>query len=225
MTGPRRQIPPRAALLAVVLLAFALVLLAVELRWGPVQRLDRRISYDLHSVALDHPGEATWWKWVSRVLHPGVLRIAAVLAVAVLWLGGLRRAAVLVLLAMAGAAVLETLTKLLVDRARPAFAEPVAHASGASFPSGHAMTSMVAFGLLVVLLPAHRWLATAAGVVAVGLVGFSRLALGLHYLTDVVGGWLLGTAWLVAAEWLVSRRAFREGVPPSPGRPRGRPAC
>jgi membrane-associated phospholipid phosphatase len=206
VTGLRRQLTAPAPLLAVLLLAFTLVLVVVELRWGPVHRLDRRIADDLHRVALDHPAQVTWWKWVSRVLHPYVLRIASAIAAAALWLRGRRRTAVFVLVTIAGAALLETLTKALVDRARPVFAEPVAHASGASFPSGHAMTSMVAFGLLVLLVPAHRRLAAAVGAIAVVLVGFSRLALGVHYLTDVVGGWLLGAACLVAAEWMVRRR-------------------
>lgn len=78
---------------------------------------------------------------------------------------------------------------------------PVAHAPGNSFPSGHALGSMVVYGMLaLVLLPMFRsrwrpwFLALAGGIVL--LIGFSRIALGVHFLSDVVAGWLLGIAWI-----------------------------
>lgn len=216
----------RTALLAALLLGFALVLLAVELRWGPLHRLDLRVADELNRIERRHPGQVTWWKWISRVLYPDVLRVLAALAALACWLGGRRRAAILVVVAMAGAAVLESAVKRVVDRARPVLAQPVAHAPGAAFPSGHAMTAAVAFGLLVLLVPARRRKpAAAVAVVAVALVSFSRLALGVHYLTDVAGAWLLGLAWLVAADWALSRRSTPPAVRRDPDRPRGTPAC
>jgi membrane-associated phospholipid phosphatase len=216
----------RTVLLATLLLAFALVLLAVELRWGPLHRLDLRVADELNRIERRHPAQVTWWKWVSRVLYPDVLRIAAAIAAVALWLGRRRGAALLVVVAMAGAAALEVTVKALVGRDRPVFAEPVAHAPGAAFPSGHAITATVAFGLLVVLVPArHRVAAALAAAGAVALVSFSRLALGVHYLTDVAGAWLLGLACLVAAHWTVSRRSAPATAPRDPGRPRGTPAC
>jgi membrane-associated phospholipid phosphatase len=221
-----RHTAGRAALVGVLLIAFTLVLVVVELRWGPVHRLDRRVATSLHRTEVAHPTQADWWRWVSRVLHPDVLRITAVIAAVTFWVRRQRSAALLVLVAMAGAAALETTTKALVGRDRPAFADPVAHAPGASFPSGHAMTSIVAFGLVVLLVPAgRRATAITVGVCAVGLVGFSRVALGVHYVSDVVAGWLLGAAWLVVADWLVSRRSAPSAARPGPDRPRGRSAC
>jgi undecaprenyl-diphosphatase len=72
-----------------------------------------------------------------------------------------------------------------------------------SFPSGHAFGSIVGVGaLLLVGLPLVRpgWRRPliALGVLIVGLVGFARVGLGVHYLSDVVGGWLIGAAWLAA---------------------------
>jgi undecaprenyl-diphosphatase len=203
------------------LVAFAALLTAVELRWGPLRRLDLRVADDLHRTELRHPGQVSWWKWVSRVLHPDVLRIAAALAALVLWLRRRRRDALLLAAAMAGAWLIETVTKPLVGRDRPVFAHPVAHAPGASFPSGHALTAIVAFGLVMMFVPRYRWVAAAVGGAAVILVAFSRLALGVHYLTDVVGAWLLGAAWLIACTWAFNRRRSpRAGVRPSPDRPR-----
>ena len=109
---------------------------------------------------------------------------------------------------MAGAAMLSGGTKALVGRSRPTLAVLLDRPSGKSFPSGHALTSFVAVGLLVRLLwPAcsarQRALLLIAAGVTVTAVGFSRLGLGVHFLTDVLGGWLLGAVWLLAV-----RRAF-----------------
>ena len=82
----------------------------------------------------------------------------SVLGVAIwLWRRGAQRLAVWAVVTMAVGGVLGVLLKLLVDRARPAFPEPVAHASGYSFPSGHALNSMLGVGvLLLVFLPVLR---------------------------------------------------------------------
>jgi undecaprenyl-diphosphatase len=115
-----------------------------------------------------------------------------------------RRLATFVVATGLGLAVLVPTTKALADRARPIVADPVvAQPENASFPSGHAMTSLVAWGVLVLLaLPAVRrrarpWLVL-AGVVVVLAVGFTRLALGVHFVSDVLAGWALGAAWLIA---------------------------
>ncbi len=199
---------PRAALLVGLVLAFTVVLVVVETQWGPVHRLDRRVDDSLNRALQHRPGQVTFWKDVSLVLHPTVLRIVAAVAVVALWLRRQRLAAVFVVVTMAGAAVIETVAKLLVGRGRPVLLDPLAHASGKSFPSGHAMTSFVAFGLLVLLVHRRaRVAAAAAALVLVPLVGFSRLALGVHYLSDVLGAWLLGGAWLLVVHWIFQSRA------------------
>jgi undecaprenyl-diphosphatase len=118
------------------------------------------------------------------------------------------RLAVFVVVAMAGAAVLSGVTKTAVHRARPVVKVPIEKVAGGSFPSGHALTSFVALGLLVILLGprlpvAWRALLTVAAALIVVAVGFSRLILGVHYLTDVLGGWLIGALWLTAIHALL----------------------
>jgi undecaprenyl-diphosphatase len=230
-----QRMASRAGVLLVLVLAFTVLLVIVELKWGPVHRLDVRIDDSLHRTAVTDRDQTRWWRWVSNVLSPTVWRVLALGAAVTLWLRGRRPAAAFVVVAMAGAAALETVAKGLVGRARPVFSDPVAHAAGASFPSGHAMTSLTAFGLVIVMVaPKRRLAAIAVAVVAVGLVGFSRLALGVHYLSDVVGGWLLATAWLFAVDWFFRvraadrssgasrRRSARPAGPRGPGRPPGR---
>jgi undecaprenyl-diphosphatase len=97
--------------------------------------------------------------------------------------------------------MLGALLKLLVGRDRPDLLEPVARATGFSFPSGHALNSALGAGVfLLVLLPftggrPGRRIALWAVVVAVPLVtGLCRVGLGVHWTSDVMAGWLLGVA-------------------------------
>lgn len=208
---------PRAALLVALVLAFTVLLVVVETRWAPVHRLDQRVDSSLNRTLQRRRGEVTFWKDVSLILHPTVLRIVAVVAVIGLWWRRERLAAVFVAVAMVGEAVIETVAKVLVGRGRPVLLHPLAHASGKSFPSGHAMTALVAFGVLILLTRGRRRAGvSAAAVVLVPLVGFSRLALGVHYLSDVIGAWLLGAAWLLTVHWIFQvrfsdRRLIRGG--------------
>src|SRR6478735_5302332 len=108
----------------------------------------------------------------------------------------------------AGAAgwLIGLLAKTVVERARPALPDPVAHAPGFSFPSGHAMTATTSFAiLLLVLLPLVRRglrpLLWAVAIVSVLGVGFTRVALGVHWFSDVAGGWTLGLAVVALTGW------------------------
>jgi undecaprenyl-diphosphatase len=128
-----------------------------------------------------------------------------------------------------GGGIVDSLVKILVNRPRPVVDHPVATAMGHSFPSGHAMSSVVTYGaLLLVFLPlvTGRWRHLTVGLISVLILGIgtSRLLLGVHFVSDVVGGWILGLAWLLGAvavfeTWRVDegkRRAhpLDEGVEP-----------
>jgi undecaprenyl-diphosphatase len=110
---------------------------------------------------------------------------------------------VFVAVTMLGGAALNALVKAAVHRARPVLPEPVAHAGGLSFPSGHAQSVVVAFGLLLLLALPHLrgpWRGAAIGLAAamVLAIGVSRVALGVHFVSDVLAGYVLGAAWLAA---------------------------
>ncbi|QFZ78225.1 phosphatase PAP2 family protein [Streptomyces fagopyri] len=113
----------------------------------------------------------------------------------------------------------------LVARPRPPVAEWATHASGWSFPSGHTTTSAVSGGLLVLALQARapragRPLALVVGCWSV-LVGLSRVYLGVHWFSDVLGGWLFGLCWLSLTVHLVARFAppARSSIPALRSRP------
>jgi len=111
----------------------------------------------------------------------------------------------LLLVAMIGEELFNVLFKLSFHRLRPAFADPLFSASGYSFPSGHAMASMVFYGLCAYLLirSSHRWrdrvLIVVSAIALVVVIGYSRIYLGLHYPSDVLGGYSAGLGWLVFA--------------------------
>jgi undecaprenyl-diphosphatase len=89
----------------------------------------------------------------------------------------------------------------MVGRLRPVVAHAIAHGNGNSLPSGHALGSIVCYGaLFLVFLPAARgtWrrVLTVVIVTLISAIGISRLLLGVHYLSDVLGAWALGVTWL-----------------------------
>jgi undecaprenyl-diphosphatase len=111
------------------------------------------------------------------------------------------RLASYLLITGAGALVLDPVLKTLVGRLRPVVAHPIAHGNGDSFPSGHSLGSIVCYGaVLLAFLPAvrGRWRPVFVTVIVtlVVLIGVSRTLLGVHYLSDVLGAWAIGIAWL-----------------------------
>ncbi|MFI0899723.1 phosphatase PAP2 family protein [Streptomyces sp. NPDC020983] len=217
---------------------FGLVLVLVEGHWGPLRRVDTGAAGRLHRVAVRHQGWTDGLSFVSHwVLGPATLRTAV--ALLTLWLlhrRAWRLAAWSAVTAIAGA-VIGALVKVIVERARPTLPDPVAHAPGYSFPSGHAMTATTSFGIfLLVLLPlvprAAHWLCWLVSAVAVVGVGFTRVALGVHWCSDVIGGWLLGLTVVAATTWAFeawrsdARRPaapVTEGLEPELDRPRPEP--
>jgi membrane-associated phospholipid phosphatase len=106
------------------------------------------------------------------------------------------------LVGVLGGEALNLLLKNLFARPRPSFDRPLVVETSYSFPSGQAMESLVVYGLLayfaVLTIRSQRKRALSVGgaAVLVVLIGFSRVYLGAHYLSDVVGGFAAGGAWL-----------------------------
>jgi membrane-associated phospholipid phosphatase len=104
--------------------------------------------------------------------------------------------------ALIGAGELNVILKGIFRRLRPQLLDPWVTPSGWSFPSGHAMGSFVTYGFLAYLLTrvprvdVPRRTAVAVLVVLVLLIGFSRIYLGAHYLSDVIGGYAAAAVWL-----------------------------
>jgi undecaprenyl-diphosphatase len=209
------------AALLLVAVPFGLLLFLVEDSWRPLVRIDGGARDDLHAVALDHDGLVSALKTLSTIGSAVVyIPLFAAVAAWLAWRQRLPRLAAFVVVTMTGSVLLNSLVKLAVDRARPVLDDPVAHAAGMSFPSGHAQSAMVAASvLLLVFLPllrgAWRWVAVGVAVVYVLAIGFARVTLGVHYVSDVLAGYVLGAAWVAAM--VAAFNAWR--------RDRGRPAA
>ncbi|MFI5839297.1 phosphatase PAP2 family protein [Catenuloplanes sp. NPDC051500] len=208
LTAPRRALARFTersvlGLLAVLAIgaAFGLLLLLVRAEWAPLHALDQDTAADLNAVVSRHEPVAATLRAISelgnRLLMAGLVGVVA----AVLLIRREHRLALYLVVTGVGALLLDPSLKALVGRLRPVVDSPVSSAPGASFPSGHALGTVVAYGaVLLVLLPAlrplRRRVAITVWVVLVVLVGFTRIALGVHFVSDVLGGWLLGLAWL-----------------------------
>lgn len=150
---------------------------------------------------------------VTLLGDPVLVTLAAAVLALVLWRSGHGRLALFVVVARLGAIALSQGLKLFVDRARPVFDEPVAGALGASFPSGHALGSAAFWTTAaLVAMPGVRRprLLLAAAVAVAVLVAATRVLLGVHYLSDVLAGLLLGLAWAaVCTAVFITERAER----------------
>jgi undecaprenyl-diphosphatase len=233
--APVRHFAWRSALgLLVVLgigLGFGLLLVLVRANWSPLLNLDRGVAQRLNDLVAPNPAAVDALTAVSRLGgRPVMVWLVAVATVLLLIRRRIRLAVYLVVTGV-GALLLDPSMKALVGRLRPAVEVPVATAPGNSFPSGHALGSMIVYGALtLVFLPAvpARWrkVFITVGVLIVVAVGVTRIALGVHYLSDVLAGWLLGLGWLsiTAYAFRVWRReagrptpSLEEGLEPEAG--------
>ncbi|MEU7860443.1 phosphatase PAP2 family protein [Nonomuraea sp. NPDC049141] len=185
---------------ALVMIPFSLLLVVAKM---PVNGLDADVAEDLHAYAVTHPDVTrvliVWtdlfgpWPWRIAViayagwlLHKGAPRLA-IWAVTTVTVGGLLGLAL----------------KIIIARARPHLPDPVALAPGDSFPSGHAVNVTLGAGVIVLLVLPRlpRWGRRVVWAVAWFLVlsvGYTRIALGVHWVSDVVAGIVLGVAVVAA---------------------------
>jgi undecaprenyl-diphosphatase len=222
--APARHFTERSliGLAAVVVLGlgFGLLLMLVRLRWEPLQHLDLAVADGLNDLVAPHPPVVTVLEAVARLGGRPIMMWLVAVVVVLLMIRRRFRLAIYLAVTGIGALLLDPSLKTLVGRLRPVVEAPVATAPGNSFPSGHALGSMVVYGaLLLVFLPAvaprRRRLAIGLTGLLIAAIGGTRIALGVHFLSDVLAGWLLGAAWLGVTAYAF--RVWRREV----GRPVG----
>jgi membrane-associated phospholipid phosphatase len=161
---------------------------------------DQRLADWLHGRATDPLTDV--FHGITFLGNFVTLLAVTIVAVAILWRKQRRTDAVFVALAFVGAQVLSSGMKLGFRRDRPFFPDPLATEHTYSFPSGHALVSLTVYGALALLLArelssnGRRALLFAGAAVLVLAIGFSRLYLGVHFLSDVLAGFAAGIAWL-----------------------------
>jgi undecaprenyl-diphosphatase len=214
-----------AGLLAIVVAGtvFGLLLMLVRFKWTPLYNLDHGAASSLNAVASTHPALVAVLRAITQFGGHTILWWVVTVAAAGLLVRRQAQLAAYLVVTGLGALALDPTLKLLVGRLRPVVAAPVASAPGNSFPSGHALGSIVSYGaLLLVFLPAVprrlRPLAVAGTAAIVVAIGFTRVALGVHYVSDVLAGWALGLVWLgiTATAFRVWRRKIGRPVPDKP---------
>jgi undecaprenyl-diphosphatase len=202
MDASRRVLLLAGGAAVVVVAALGAVLLREKV--GFVIAGDAGVERAAHRAVIGTP----WLLTAARdVTHIGdtLVRYAIGLAVlGYLLVRRLWRLAGFFVVAVVGGQLLVDVVKRLVDRARPVLPDPVAHAGGPSFPSGHAMGSAILYGAIaVILLPAlprrARPVVVGLVVLLVAAVSTSRVLLGVHFTSDVTAGALLGAGWLAVA--------------------------
>jgi membrane-associated phospholipid phosphatase len=201
-----------------VAIPFGLLLEQVK-RNGPLLRVDTSAARHLHEWVRHSDDLVLQLKILSFLGSPVWFYVIVIPAVFWLWRRRHVRLAVFLVVTTLGGGLLDTIVKEAVGRARPSLVDPVATAHGKSFPSGHAMSSTVVYGaLLMVFLPVigrrYRPVVLGGAILLVLAIGFTRLALGVHYISDVLGGFVLGLAWLAASTAAFSTWRVERGRPP-----------
>lgn len=215
-------------LLVLVACGLGFVALADEVREQETQSFDESVVRALRRA--EDPAVPIGPPWLRLsaldVTALGGVTVLTLVTLAVCgFLGLVRhfRSLLLVLGSTVGGALLNGFLKHFFARPRPSVVPHLAEVGSTSFPSGHAMLSAIVYltlGALLAQLTERRWVKAYVLSVAVLLtfvVGLTRVYLGVHYLTDVLGGWMAGLAWAVFTALLaraVKRRspALREEV-------------
>jgi undecaprenyl-diphosphatase len=221
----RNWLEPR--ILAAVAIAtgslWAFIEIADEVHENETHGIDKAILLALRSPG--DPAQLLGPPWLQETVRdltalgsPVILSLLVVVTVVFLLLSGQRRTALFVLGATGGGAILVTALKLLYARPRPDLVPHAMEVFSPSFPSGHALQAAVVYFTLAALvarvLPARRpklFLLVVAAVLTAA-AGISRIYLGVHWPSDVLGGWAAGAAWALAC-WLLAqfRHLGREG--------------
>lgn len=170
--------------------------------WGIIGELDNEIGREFHEE------RRSWLTWVFI----GITRLGDgwFIALVVLFVSGYflikrkdwKPALWYLLTVGLGAGVLNQFVKFIFQRPRPEDSLHLIEQGGYSFPSGHAMGSIIVYGALLFLilrLSSHllrNWVSAFFLLLLIGLIGVSRVYLGVHYPSDIIGGYSLGAAWL-----------------------------
>jgi undecaprenyl-diphosphatase len=215
-TLERRELTWLGVGLGACVLLLAFVTFAGEVMEGDTLAFDTKILQALRSPT--DPAKPIGPAWIENALldltaigGPTVLGLVTLAVVGFMVLQTRYRTALFVLLTAASGELLDFGMKQLFQRPRPTIVPHLRDAFSTSFPSGHAMESAIVYLTLgAILMRVAESRLTKIYIISVAvlltmLVGVSRVYLGVHYPTDVIGGWIVGFMWASVC-WLVSQR-------------------
>lgn len=201
---------PLLIVFAAAALALGFVVLGSEVGEGDTLFFDLQVLQRVQALRAAHPWLAELMRDLSGMGSTVVLTLFTVATVGYLALVSERTTAVLVALSVISGTILVRVFKATFGRLRPDAAYSELTSTGLSFPSGHTSMSAIVFLTLGALIASshsrvsERLYILIAAALMTALVGLSRVMLGLHYATDVLGGWAFGSAWAIA--WLLLAR-------------------
>lgn len=219
MSSSDRRFPPiaHAAFLVGALVAVT-ALVALEPAW--LARFDQAVVRRTFEATSGNGARESFWLRDATLQGPEVTRIGLALAAIALGLTGERRRAVWLVAVVAIQAIVAPASKLLLDRPRPAWDDPITTLASSSYPSGHAAAAGMLLAVVWVATEASRSapraVARLLALAWVALVVADRLSLGVHFPTDLVGGVLLGMSLVAVADVVVPWRPAA-GATPSGG--------
>ncbi|GCF93152.1 phosphatase PAP2 family protein [Enterococcus florum] len=177
--------------------------LAYILRFYPdtLAGFDRAVIETVHRLS---PGMNSFFLWITKFANPLTIVILTVVFLTLFWLNRQKITALWFAISMAGiSGAVNHLLKLFFHRARPTILPHMVTEHSFSFPSGHSTASMLIFGTLILVAElfvgnktGRRILQVLLGLLILA-IGVSRVYLGVHYPTDVLAGFLLGSSWLL----------------------------
>lgn len=201
-------------------------LLLVAALWSFVElsevaRLNEPLAFDTRILlAFREPGDPAnpiGPEWLESMVRDAtalgstiILVLITALVIIFLLLAGKWQIALFVLATVGGGQIVASLLKLGIDRPRPDVVAHLMHEASRSFPSGHTMMSAVTYltlgSLLARIVPQKRlkFFFMFVAVLLTAMVGVSRVFLGVHWPSDVLGGWCAGFAWALTC-WLIAR--------------------
>jgi undecaprenyl-diphosphatase len=210
-----------ACMLAVAALLLVFGLIANQVMAGSTLGFDHAVILAFRTAG--NPSDPIGPPWMQEAARDitalgsfSALGMLVLVVVVYLFFARKHAAAWLVLTAVLGGVALNTLLKVGFGRPRPDFIAPAARVFTASFPSGHAAISAVTYLTLAALLARTtdsrrlRIYFVATGMTLTLMVGVSRIYLGVHYPTDVLAGWCIGSAWALGC-WAIMTRLQRTG--------------
>lgn len=181
------------------------------------QRIARFDEWNIAKVqGLESPGWTSLMKGLSFIGSGEVVAVLALLLMAFLYFVlGHRRELILFVWVVGGSAILNSLLKSWFHRERPTIHRLIEQA-GYSFPSGHSMAAFAFYGISTYLLWRHissnwgRSVLVLVSVLFILGIGLSRIYLGVHYPSDVLGGYLASGTWLLLSIWVFEYRCDRK---------------
>lgn len=184
------------------LIPFLIIIVIITFNMNTIQHIDNRVTLSI--ISWRTPQLSSFFSAVTILANPTSV-VATVLILTIIAYVLTKRFHLplwIILTNSIGSLGLNPLVKNIVQRSRPDEELRLVQEASYSFPSGHAFASMVAFGCVILLLllflkpSAFRGVLIVLSFVTILLIGFSRIFLGVHYLSDVVAGFSLGLFWL-----------------------------